>query len=193
MGSGGLIVMDDRSCMVDVARYFVGFAAAESCGKCVPCRIGTARMREILDRIVAGEAEPADLLRLEALADSVRAASLCGLGRTSANPVASTLRYFRHEYRAQVEDKTGPAGVCRALIAFAIDPERCTGCGLCRKACPTAAVTGRPKSPHAIDPDFCIKCGACFDVCPVSIRAVRIGRAVPSAASVSGPSGSRPT
>ncbi|MCX6561455.1 MAG: 4Fe-4S binding protein [Candidatus Aminicenantes bacterium] len=175
MGSGGLIAMDDRSCMVDVARFFLGFAAEESCGKCAPCRIGTRLMRGILDRIVAGLAVNSDLDRLEALAVTVQAASLCGLGRTSANPVLSTLRYFRDEYRAHVEDRVCPAGVCRALISLTIDPALCTGCGLCRKICPVDAIAGRPKTVHAIDPALCIKCGACVEACPPGIRAVRSG------------------
>ncbi len=175
MGSGGLIVLDDRSCMVDVARYFIGFAAEESCGKCAPCRIGTRRLRDILDRIVEGRAEPEDLERLESLARTVRDASLCGLGRTSANPVLSTLRYFRAEYEAHIRDRRCPAGVCRALTSFSIAADRCTGCGLCRKACPVEAIAGRPKKAHAIDPERCVRCGACFDVCPPAVKAVRIG------------------
>ncbi|MDD8025916.1 MAG: NADH-ubiquinone oxidoreductase-F iron-sulfur binding region domain-containing protein [Acidobacteriota bacterium] len=177
MGSGGLIVLDDRACMVDVARYFVGFAAEESCGKCAPCRIGTRRLRDMLDRIVAGLAEPADLDRLESLARTVQAASLCGLGRTAVNPVLSTLRYFCAEYKAHIEDRSCPAGVCRDLLSYAIDPGLCTGCGLCRKACPAGAITGRPRSPHAVSGERCVKCGACADACPPDVKAVRIGRA----------------
>jgi NADH:ubiquinone oxidoreductase subunit F (NADH-binding)/(2Fe-2S) ferredoxin len=175
MGSGGLIVLDDRSCMVDVARYFIGFAAEESCGKCTPCRIGTRRLRDILDRIVRGESGRDDLEHLESLAETVRDASLCGLGRTAAHPVLSTLRYFKDEYEAHIRDRRCPAGVCRALTTFAIDPARCTGCGLCRKACPVEAISGRPKAAHAIDPARCVRCGACLDVCPPAARAVGFG------------------
>jgi len=174
MGSGGLIVLDDRSCMVDVARYFVGFAAEESCGKCAPCRGGTRRLRDILDRIAEGRAEPDALERLESLAATVREASLCGLGRTSVNPVLSTLRYFRAEYEAHIRRRLCPAGVCKALTAFVIEAERCTGCGLCRQACPVGAVSGRPKAVHAVDQRTCIRCGACFDACPPAVQAVRI-------------------
>jgi NADH:ubiquinone oxidoreductase subunit F (NADH-binding)/(2Fe-2S) ferredoxin/Fe-S-cluster-containing hydrogenase component 2 len=172
MGSGGMIVMDEDTCMVDVARYFLNFTQEESCGKCVPCRVGTRQLKEILTRITEGRGEMADLERLESLAQTIKAGSLCGLGQTAPNPVLTTLRYFRDEYEAHIRDKTCPAGVCQALIAYTIDSEKCVGCLLCKKGCPVGAVTGELKKAHFIDQGKCIKCGACFDVCPVRISAV---------------------
>jgi NADH:ubiquinone oxidoreductase subunit F (NADH-binding)/(2Fe-2S) ferredoxin/NAD-dependent dihydropyrimidine dehydrogenase PreA subunit len=165
MGSGGMIVMDEDTCMVDVARYFLNFLRDESCGKCSTCREGTQRMYEIVDRICQGEGYPTDIELLEDLAEVVRDTSMCGLGQTAANPVISTLKFFRDEYEAHIKDRKCPAGVCLPLIEFSIDAEKCTGCMACLKACPTEAVAGEKKQPHTIDQAKCIKCRACYDVC----------------------------
>ncbi|MCD6150396.1 MAG: 4Fe-4S binding protein, partial [Deltaproteobacteria bacterium] len=165
MGSGGMIVMDDRTCMVDVAKYFLNFLKGESCGKCTTCREGILRMYEILDKITRGEGELSDLDMLEALAPVVQEASMCGLGKTAPNPVLSTLRYFRDEYLAHINDKKCPAGVCKDLIHFEIDPDACTGCHKCARVCPVGAAHGKKKEPHEIDQEKCIKCGMCYDAC----------------------------
>ncbi len=166
MGSGGLIVMDEDNCMVDIAKFFLEFTVDESCGKCTPCRIGTKRLLEILTKITEGKGTMEDLDRLEELAESIKAGSLCGLGQTAPNPVLSTLRYFKDEYIAHVRDKVCPAGVCKALTQIKIDASLCKGCGLCKKQCPVGAISGEVKSPHSIDPNKCIKCGACIEKCP---------------------------
>jgi NADH:ubiquinone oxidoreductase subunit F (NADH-binding) len=166
MGSGGLIVTDERTCMVDVAGYFLNFLVDESCGKCVPCREGVFQMHRILSRIVEGRGEEGDIELLERVALYVKNASLCQLGGTSPNPVLSTLRYFRDEYEAHIKEKKCPAGVCKALVHFQIDTELCNGCGLCKRNCPTDAVSGDKKEPHRIDAAKCIKCGVCYDMCP---------------------------
>ncbi|WP_434579007.1 NADH-quinone oxidoreductase subunit NuoF [Thermoanaerobacterium thermosaccharolyticum] len=166
MGSGGLIVMDEDNCMVDIAKFFLEFTVDESCGKCSPCRIGTRRMLELLNKITSGKGEEGDIEKLETLANSIKASSLCGLGQTAPNPVLSTLRYFRDEYEAHIKEKRCPAGVCQALLRFRINPEKCKGCGICAKNCPTNAITGKVKQPHVIDQDKCIKCGTCMDKCP---------------------------
>ena len=166
MGSGGLIVMDEDSCMVDVARFYLEFTRDESCGKCTPCRIGTKRMLEILTKITQGKGTPQDLADLEDLAQVVKENSLCGLGVSAPNPVLSTLRYFRHEYEAHIFDKYCPAGVCQALLAYTIDPKLCKACGLCRRECPTGAIKGAPKQPHRIEAEACAKCGLCLAKCP---------------------------
>jgi NADH-quinone oxidoreductase subunit F len=165
MGSGGMIVMDEDTCMVDVARYFIEFLKGESCGKCVPCREGLNRMSEVLSRITQGKGKPEDLDTLEELAGILSAGALCALGQTAANPVLSTLHHFRDEYIAHIDKKKCPAGVCRELIQYSIDPERCEGCLRCLRECPTGAVSGEKRQPHTINQDTCIKCGACYDVC----------------------------
>ena len=165
MGSGGLIVMDEDDCMVDIAKFFLEFTVEESCGKCTPCRIGTKRMLEILEKITKGQATMADLDKLEELCYFIKANSACALGQTAPNPVLSTLQYFRDEYVAHIVDKTCPAGVCKALLNFYIDPEKCKGCTLCARNCPANAITGSVKNPHVIDGDKCIKCGACMEKC----------------------------
>ena len=165
MGSGGMIVMDEDTCMVDIAKYFIKFLEGESCGKCVPCREGLERMGEILTNICEGRGTTEQLELLEELAFIVQDASLCALGSTAPNPVLSTLQYFRDEYEAHIKDKKCPAGVCRELIQYSIDSEECTGCGACVKACPESAITGEKKEPRLINQDLCIKCGTCYDVC----------------------------
>ncbi len=165
MGSGGMIVMDENSCMVDIARYFLEFVQSESCGKCTPCRIGTKRMLEILVKITEGKGEIADLDILQDLAMHIKDTSLCGLGQTAPNPVLSTLRYFRSEYETHIREKACPARVCKSLIEYKIDIQLCTGCGLCIKACPVSAIKGAKKEPHRIEKSRCIKCGACMEKC----------------------------
>ena len=165
MGSGGLIVMDEDTCMVDIAKFFLEFTVEESCGKCTPCRIGTKRMLEILEKITKGQATMADLDKLEELCYYIKANSACALGQTAPNPVLSTLQYFRDEYVAHIVDKTCPAGVCKALLNFYIDPEKCKGCTLCARNCPANAITGTVKNPHVIDGEKCLKCGACMEKC----------------------------
>ncbi|HQK99752.1 MAG TPA: NADH-ubiquinone oxidoreductase-F iron-sulfur binding region domain-containing protein [Smithellaceae bacterium] len=165
MGSGGMIVMDDKSCMVDVAKYFLAFLQEESCGKCVPCREGVRRMREILEDICAGKGKEGDVELLEHLSTGVADGSLCALGGSAPNPVLSTIKYFRQEYDAHIREHRCPAGVCKALITYSIDPEKCTGCTLCSRVCPVQAITGEKKQAHTINNDLCTRCGACIESC----------------------------
>lgn len=166
MGSGGLVVVDEDTCMVDMARFFLEFTQRESCGKCIPCREGTKKMLDILIRITEGKGREEDIENLIYLGTQIKTASLCGLGQTAPNPVLTTLRYFRHEYEAHIREKRCPAGACTALITITIDPAKCVGCTKCTKACPVNAISGTVKQPHVIDQDKCIKCGACVEVCP---------------------------
>ncbi len=165
MGSGGMIVMDEDNCMVDIARFFLDFTVDESCGKCTPCRIGTRRMLEILQRITNGQGQDGDIERLETLAYNIKNTALCGLGQTAPNPVLSTLRYFRHEYEAHIYEKRCPAGHCQALLHYEIDPEKCKGCTACTRVCPAGAISGTPRHAHTIDVSKCLKCGACMEKC----------------------------
>jgi NAD-dependent dihydropyrimidine dehydrogenase PreA subunit len=165
MGSGGIIVMDESTCMVDIARYFLNFSKFESCGKCTACRDGVERMYEILDYITRGYGREGDIELLEELGNAVKAGSLCGLGQTAPNPVLSTIRYFRSEYEAHIRDKTCPAGVCRELITFYIIPEKCPGCGLCVRNCSEKAISGEKGKPYVIDESKCAACGLCREVC----------------------------
>ena len=165
MGSGGMIVMDEKTCVVDVARYFTKFMSEESCGQCTPCREGIDRMHEILANITEGRGREEDLELLDELAEVIKETSLCALGGTAPNPVLSTMKYFRDEYETHIRNKKCPAGVCRALITYSIDPEKCTGCHVCAAECPTGAAAGEKKKPHEIDPEKCIKCGICYEGC----------------------------
>ena len=168
MGSGGFVVMDEDTCMVDIARFFIEFAQEESCGKCVPCRVGTRRMLDILNNICEGRGKPGDIELLETLAKSTSDGALCGLGKGAPNPVLSTIEHFRHEYEAHIYEKKCPAKVCRALIEYKVDPDLCIGCTRCARNCPVNAIAGKPKEKHVIDPDICIRCGICKQVCPVN-------------------------
>ena len=171
MGSGGMVVMDEDTCMVDIARYFLDFTVDESCGKCVPCREGTKRLLEMLERFVAGKGEEGDIERLERLSNTVTEASLCSLGKTAATPIVTTLKYFMDEYKAHIYDKKCPAGACQALVEYFITDD-CIGCGACAKACPVDCISGEKKELHVIDQDRCIKCGACMEACPPKVSAV---------------------
>jgi NADP-reducing hydrogenase subunit HndC len=166
MGSGGLIVLDEDNCMVDIARFFLEFTVDESCGKCPPCRIGTKRMLEILERITGGKGEEGDIEKLEVLAKNIKASALCGLGQSAPNPVLSTLKYFRDEYDAHVRDKKCPAGVCKSMMSYVIQTDRCKSCGICARNCPVSCISGDKKQPYAIDQEKCIKCGTCMEKCP---------------------------
>ena len=166
MGSGGLIVMDDSKCMVNLAKFYLGFTYDESCGKCTPCRIGTKRLLEILERITEGKGEEGDIEKLEKLSRNIKNASVCGLGQTAPNPVESTIRFFRHEYEDHIKNKHCEAGECKALMKLFIDPEKCKGCGLCKRNCPVGCISGEPGKTHSIDTEKCIKCGTCITKCP---------------------------
>lgn len=165
MGSGGMVVMDEDNCMVDIARFFLDFTVDESCGKCTPCRIGTRRMLEILERITEGKGEEGDIERLETLANSIKASSLCGLGQSAPQPVLSTLRYFRDEYEAHIKEKRCPAGACQNLLTYRIITDKCRGCGLCAKNCPVSCISGEIRQPFTIDASKCVKCGVCMEKC----------------------------
>jgi NADP-reducing hydrogenase subunit HndC len=173
MGSGGMVVMDEQTCMVDIARYFMDFVQDESCGKCTPCRVGSRRMLEILEDICNGKGQPGDLDSLETLCKQIRATSLCGLGQGAPNPVESTLKHFHDEYVAHIYEKRCPAKVCKALISYKIEPEACTGCMVCARNCPANAISGERRNPHVIDPDLCIRCGICMQVCNFNAVFVR--------------------
>ena len=168
MGSGGLVVMDEDNCMVDVSKFFLEFTQAESCGKCVPCREGTKKMLDILTRMTEGKGVPGDIEKLEYLAKMIKETSLCGLGQTAPNPILTTIRYFRDEYEAHIYEKRCPAGACVALTSYVIDPGKCIGCTKCARVCPVQAISGEVKKPHEIDTQKCIKCGACAEACPVT-------------------------
>ena len=172
MGSGGMIVMDEGTCMVDIAKYFLSFTQEESCGKCVPCRVGTRQLFEILNRITQGRGEEGDIKKLKSLAKTVSSGSLCALGQTAPNPILTTLKYFLEEYEAHIKEKSCPALVCKDLIIYYIEPKKCVGCLLCLKNCPVDAIAGERKKLHVIDQDLCIKCGACLEVCPPKVSAV---------------------
>jgi NADH:ubiquinone oxidoreductase, NADH-binding (51 kD) subunit len=165
MGSGGMVVMDETSCMVAVAKFFLDFTMDETCGKCTPCRIGSKRLYELLDKITKGKGVPADLDRLKSLAVAIKDTALCGLGQTMPNPVLSTMETFANEYAAHINDKKCPAHVCTAMLTYTIDPKKCTGCTLCSKVCPVECISGTKKEPHTIDKARCIKCGSCYDKC----------------------------
>ena len=168
MGSGGLIVMDDTDCMVDVAKFYLEFTVEESCGKCAPCRIGGRTLFNYLEKITAGKATLADLDRMRDICQAMQRASLCGLGQTAPNPVLSTLRYFLAEYQEHITERTCRAGKCRKLLRYRLDPAICMGCTACARVCPAAAITGERKKPHVLDPAKCIQCGECFEVCRFS-------------------------
>ena len=165
MGSGGMVVLDETDCMVNIAKYFLEFTKSESCGKCIPCRVGTKRLLEILTRITEGKGREGDIDLLETLSSDVKTSSLCGLGQSAPNPVLSTIRYYRDEYEAHIRDKRCPAGVCKDLLTYSIIAEACKGCTACTRVCPTGAITGEKKKPHVLNQDICIKCGACFETC----------------------------
>jgi NADH:ubiquinone oxidoreductase subunit F (NADH-binding)/ferredoxin len=173
MGSGGMIVMDEDTCMVDLARYFLDFLKEESCGQCNPCREGIKRMLEILTDICKGNGKEGDIELLEELGTMIQNFSLCGLGTSAPNPVLTTIRYFRDEYEAHIKDKKCPAGVCKPLFHYEIDEEACNGCHLCALKCPEKAITGEKKKPHELDQDKCIKCGICYDACKFSAVVIK--------------------
>jgi ferredoxin len=173
MGSGGMIVMDEDTCMVDVARYFIQFCVTESCGQCTPCREGVAQMERLLTEITEGHGSPEHISLLEELSHMVKDTSLCGLGTTAPNPVLSTLRYFRDEYDTHILDKKCPAGVCKALTTFIIDESNCTGCGVCARNCPSEAISGEKKEIHHIDQDKCVKCRTCYEKCKFDAVQIR--------------------
>jgi NADH-quinone oxidoreductase subunit F len=163
-----MVVMDDTTCMVDMARFFLDFTCKESCGKCVHCRIGTKRMLEILERITAGEGREGDIGLLEELGSQIKAGALCGLGQTAPNPVLTTIRYFRDEYEGHIRDKKCAAHHCKALLTYSIDKENCTGCTACARKCPAGAITGEVRKPHELNAEKCVKCGACAETCRFS-------------------------
>ena len=165
IGSGGMVVMNEDSCMVEVAKYFVNFTENESCGKCVPCRMGTQHLHRILEKITSGHGEEGDIERLKKIAQAMKESSLCGLGQTAPNPILTTLRYFGDEYKAHIEEKKCPALACSKLVVYAVERDKCKGCTLCERACPTGAISGGLKKPHSIDASKCISCGACFQTC----------------------------
>ncbi len=172
MGSGGMIVMDEDTCMVDVAKYFLKFSEEESCGKCVPCRVGTRQLKEMLTKITDGHGEEGDIEKLQDLSDAIKSSALCGLGQTAPNPVLTTIKYFQEEYEAHIKEKSCPALVCKELIVYFIEPDKCVGCLLCKQSCPVDAISGERKQIHVVDQALCIKCGACLDVCPKKVMAV---------------------
>ena len=165
MGSGGLIVLDETTCMVDIAKFYLEFTQDESCGKCPPCRIGTKRMLEILDKITRGEGTMEDIDNLETLARTISSSALCALGQTAPNPILATLKFFREEYEAHIIDKKCPAGVCKKLLQYQIDADKCKGCTACARNCPVGAIEGAVREPHRIDTAKCIKCGSCIEKC----------------------------
>jgi ferredoxin len=174
MGSGGMIVMDDRTCMVEVAKYYIKFLSEESCGKCIPCREGLRQMLNILQGITRGEGKESDISLLLELGEMMKEASLCALGKTAPNPVITTIRYFMDEYLEHILNKNCPAGVCKTLTMFEIDENLCRGCGICKKSCPADAIRGQLKAPHSIDASKCIRCGSCIDIC--SFKAIHTAR-----------------